>query len=706
MDSSLKSLKVNKDNLVITKPNPRFSGINLDPMDVSVYGTAIEEMFNSMVETYKNTNSLLVQPIAVQYADGIYNVVAGYTRALTYLTRYEDLLKATGTTELSIPVNVFDNFTSSETLSENLVRNNQHFMATAISIGNILSNYKGKARSEKISSLCRQLNISNNTMHLYNRMNLFHNDIKKLCYTGVISHDAALEFAKLDNNIYKAIEEHILEDLADNNIDNNTFEDAQDVRRYMRVVLTLVDTKKCPVNSFVDVDGNYHPAITELKYIIGSVDPLFPELYSIDNDAYMNRIKAYWESVAVKFGKPVAEYNYNMSSSDYEEVEMGTHPDELAMWNYNKDYIHFYIKKNTSNKFTPNYVETVKDKVQERADSKFVSIRAKIRKEYIFNEVYRLSKDEDTTIIPSTVYKTYFTMRLYGLSKDELSSFQAIINVSGTIEDIISRLETCKYTGTVLLNGYNLLDAILLAQLSCYTNVTGDLKEFLDINNIDYDGGLESAYQEADKMYDEIIAKGLDKVETAQKQTNSIQEYAQFLFNTYVVDKDILGNMVLNNHYLPENVLKSICKNMGVSFKGDIDVIRKRLISAVSMVIQNYNINVINEEAYNSITELCSSLNTIIFDNVSSHECNLTGNNVKDIFELMVESACQLGYLDYENVKDIKFGYKNLLQFANTEEAESKFMYEFFKKTNKYSNAITVAFIDNDKLEIFEASVS
>ena len=203
----MKSLQATKDNLVINNANPRFSGINIDPMDTSVYGSAIEEMYDSMVETYKNTNSLLVQPIAVQYADGKYNVVAGYTRALTYLTQYDRLLQATGASELQIPVAVFEKFTQAESLSENLVRNNQHFMATAIAVGNILNNFKGKEKTTRLNELSRQLNIPLIKLSLYDRINNFHQDIKKLCYTGVIQESAALELARMDSNIYRVVEQ-------------------------------------------------------------------------------------------------------------------------------------------------------------------------------------------------------------------------------------------------------------------------------------------------------------------------------------------------------------------------------------------------------------------------------------------------------------------------------------------------------------------
>ena len=701
----MKSLQATKDNLVINNANPRFSGINIDPMDTSVYGSAIEEMYDSMVETYKNTNSLLVQPIAVQYVDGKYNVVAGYTRALTYLTQYDRLLQATGASELQIPVAVFDKFTQAESLSENLVRNNQHFMATAIAVGNILNNFKGKEKTTRLNELSRQLNIPLIKLSLYDRMNNFHQDIKKLCYTGVIQESAALELAKMDSNIYRVVEQALLEDIAEDNINDNDLEDDQDVRRYMRRNLTSVEHKIFPLGSFVDVNGILHPEVSELSYIVGSNDPLFPDLYSTDNDAYSERIKLYWESIAAKFGKPIAEYNFSLNSSDVEIVEMGSHPDEQAMWSYNKDYIIFYVKKNAVSKYSNEYVEVAKEKIQDRADQKLVSLKAKIRKEYIYDKVSQLfKKSNDGTVLPQAAYAQYFTMRLYALSKDELNTVQIFTNTNGSVEDMITKLESCEYTGISLLNGVDIVEAIIYAQLAGYSNITGNLKEFFEMNNVDFNAELDNRYIEAEKEYEEILAKGIDKVDSLEKKSQSIQEYATLLFNCYVPDGDILGNLILNNTTLPDNLIKTVARNLGVSTKGDMDIVRKRLISSLSLIVQNYDIVPMSEDETNMMYDLCCSIDSIVSDNLEGKELTFTANEVAEVFSYIEESAHQSGFLTASN--EIKFGYKDLTNFDSEHEAVTKFMNAFFKKATKFSSIQhSIAIITDDKFEILRSEV-
>lgn len=701
----MKSLQATKDNLVINNANPRFSGINIDPMDTSVYGSAIEEMYDSMVETYKNTNSLLVQPIAVQYVDGKYNVVAGYTRALTYLTQYDRLLQATGASELQIPVAVFDKFTQAESLSENLVRNNQHFMATAIAVGNILNNFKGKEKTTRLNELSRQLNIPLIKLSLYDRMNNFHQDVKKLCYTGVIQESAALELARMDSNIYRVVEQALLEDIAEDNINDNDLEDDQDVRRYMRRNLTSVEHKIFPLGSFVDVNGILHPEVSELSYIVGSNDPLFPDLYSTDNDAYSERIKLYWESIAAKFGKPIAEYNFSLNSSDVEIVEMGSHPDEQAMWSYNKDYIIFYVKKNAVSKYSNEYVEVAKEKIQDRADQKLVSLKAKIRKEYIYDRVSQLfKKSNDGTVLPQAAYAQYFTMRLYALSKDELNTVQIFTNTNGSVEDMITKLESCEYTGISLLNGVDIVEAIIYAQLAGYSNITGNLKEFFEINNVDFNAELDNRYVEAEKEYEEILAKGIDKVDSLEKKSQSIQEYATLLFNCYVPDGDILGNLILNNTTLPDNLIKTVARNLGVSTKGDMDIVRKRLISSLSLIVQNYDIVPMSEDETNMMYDLCCSIDGIVSGNLEDKELEFTANEVAEVFSYIEESAHQSGFLTASN--EIKFGYKDLTNFDSEHEAVTKFMNVFFKKATKFSSIQhSIAIITDDKFEILRSEV-
>ena len=701
----MKSLQATKDNLVINNANPRFSGINIDPMDTSVYGSAIEEMYDSMVETYKNTNSLLVQPIAVQYADGKYNVVAGYTRALTYLTQYDRLLQATGASELQIPVAVFDKFTQAESLSENLVRNNQHFMATAITVGNILNNFKGKEKTTRLNELSRQLNIPLIKLNLYDRINNFHQDVKKLCYTGVIQESAALELARMDSNIYRVVEQALLEDIAEDNINDNDLEDDQDVRRYMRRNLTSVEHKIFPLGSFVDVNGTLHPEVSELSYIVGSNDPLFPDLYSTDNDAYSERIKLYWESIAAKFGKPIAEYNFSLNSSDVEIVEMGSHPDEQAMWSYNKDYIIFYVKKNAVSKYSNEYVEVAKEKIQDRADQKLVSLKAKIRKEYIYDRVSQLFKrSNDGTVLPQAAYAQYFTMRLYALSKDELNTVQIFTNTNGSVEDMITKLESCEYTGISLLNGVDIVEAIIYAQLAGYSNITGNLKEFFEMNNVDFNAELDNRYVEAEKEYEEILAKGIDKVDSLEKKSQSIQEYATLLFNCYVPDGDILGNLILNNTTLPDNLIKTVARNLGVSTKGDMDIVRKRLISSLSLIVQNYDIVPMSEDETNMMYDLCCSIDGIVSGNLEDKELEFTANEVAEVFSYIEESAHQNGFLTASN--EIKFGYKDLTNFDSEHEAVTKFMNVFFKKATKFSSIQhSIAIITDDKFEILRSEV-
>ncbi len=57
-------LKVTPDLLDFSVPNPRFAGIDYDVNDATPYGDAINKMYASMVETYK------------QFMD-LYNFVAG-----------------------------------------------------------------------------------------------------------------------------------------------------------------------------------------------------------------------------------------------------------------------------------------------------------------------------------------------------------------------------------------------------------------------------------------------------------------------------------------------------------------------------------------------------------------------------------------------------------------------------------------------------
>ena len=56
-------VQATKDTLIIDTENPRFKGMQVNPMDPVPYGDAINRMYDSMIATHKSMGSLLLQPV-------------------------------------------------------------------------------------------------------------------------------------------------------------------------------------------------------------------------------------------------------------------------------------------------------------------------------------------------------------------------------------------------------------------------------------------------------------------------------------------------------------------------------------------------------------------------------------------------------------------------------------------------------------------
>ena len=274
-------LKVTPDLLDFSVPNPRFAGIDYDVNDATPYGDAIDKMYASMVETYKKTGSLLLQPIICEQVKGKYIVRAGYTRAMTFVSRYEDLCKELDATA-EIPVYIMDGINIVDSLTENVLRSEQHFITLAHAIRQAVA-----VKGVTLPKIASQLGISVNRATSLRKIAALNKEAIKLCFESVIDESGATALCDMPDAIQKMIVDEIYDR------DLHTEGESLDSREILRLSNYCMPeiAENVPEESFVDLYGNVHPEIKAEKWYI-NIGNMFDRPRTSDSDATKARAKA------------------------------------------------------------------------------------------------------------------------------------------------------------------------------------------------------------------------------------------------------------------------------------------------------------------------------------------------------------------------------------------------------------------------------
>jgi hypothetical protein len=661
-------LKVTPDLLDFSVPNPRFAGIDYDVKDATPYGDAIDKMYGSMVETYKKTGSLLLQPIICEQVKGKYIVRAGYTRAMTFVTRYEDLCKEIDATA-EIPVYIMDGINIVDSLTENVLRSEQHFITLAHAIRQAVA-----VKGVTLPKIASQLGITVNRATSLRKIAALNKEAIKLCFEGVIDESGATALCDMPDAVQKMIVDEIYD--RDLHTEGEALDD-REIVRLSNYCMPEID-ESVPEESFVDLYGNVHPNIKEEKWYI-NVGSMFDRPRTSDSDATKARSKAYWEKF-IDDNKLKVVDRYDIMG--YVPCAMGTHPEEVACWDYNGS-IKFFVKPSLieSVKAEESYVVEKKDATIERVNRKITSLKEQARKDVVFRLMKRLNQDgAELNYAIRAFFKGIHinnTMKacIEHLLGEEISDGSDFVNKAGH-----------DYAMTVYLQ------ANLMTMSSYSPNI---LSMFFKDNNID----LEKEYE---NEYGYIELKRADMTEKATERSEEIDDDAKarrkFVTDMCYTNDYETGKSIYNSiDEADEALLTYICKNIGIPYKGSEFIMRMRVKNLVNQIL-----NTIDDDADSdsmlaglAMIKLCQEKGAEMF-NAATKEETLNGT---DLNANMKELASTMHEHNFVNANAMlqTFDIKGIIKSSDTEQRRKAMFVSFFTKVKECFNLKTAFAYKNDK---------
>ena len=660
-------LKVTPDLLDFSVPNPRFAGIDYDVNDATPYGDAIDKMYGSMVETYKKTGSLLLQPIICEQVKEKYVVRAGYTRAMTFVSRYEDLCKELDAT-VEIPVYVMDGINIVDSLTENVLRSEQHFITLAHAIRQAVA-----IKSVTLPKIASQLGISVNRATSLRKIAALNKEAIKLCFENVIDESGASKLSEMPDNVQKLIVDEIYG--RDLHTEGESLDDKEIVRLSNYCMPEIHES--VPEESFVDLYGNVHPGIKEEKWYI-NVGSMFDRPRTSDSDATKARSKAYWEKFIDENKLKVVD-RYDIMN--WVPCDMGTHPEEVACWDYDGS-IKFFVKPSLieSVKAEDSYVEKKQDAAIERVNRKITSLKEQARKDVVFRLMKQLNQD--------------------GASLDyAVLAFFKGMHINNALSNCIEHL-----FGDSISNGADLVDKAgasyamtlyLLGNLMTMSSYSPSaLSLFFKDNKIDLEKEYEKEYASIELQRSSMTEKATERAEEIDDDAKARRQFVTDMCYTAVYET---GKSMYNSiDEADEALLTYICKNIGIPYKGSEFIMRMRVKNLVNQILTTIDMED-NESIYVSLKmiELCQKKGAEMFNEDTKNE-TLNGTdlntNLKELATVLYESK-------YVNVNATlqTFDIKGIIKSSDTMHRRKALFVSFFTKVKECFNFKTAFAYKNDK---------
>jgi hypothetical protein len=661
-------LKVTPDLLDFSVPNPRFAGIDYDVNDATPYGDAIDKMYASMVETYKKTGSLLLQPIICEQVKGKYIVRAGYTRAMTFVSRYEDLCKELDATA-EIPVYIMDGINIVDSLTENVLRSEQHFITLAHAIRQAVA-----VKGVTLPKIANQLGISVNRATSLRKIAALNKEAIKLCFEGVIDESGATALCDMPD----AVQKMIVDEIYDRNLhtEGESLDDKEIVRLSNYCMPEIAEN--VPEESFVDLYGNVHPEIKSEKWYI-NIGNMFDRPRTSDIEATRARAKAYWEKFIDDNKLKVVD---RYSIMGWVPCSMGTHPEEVACWDYDSS-IRFFVKPSLIESVTveEQYVEKKQDAAIERVNRKITSLKEQARKKVVFDLMKKLNQDgaELEYAIRSFFKGVHINNGLKAciehLLDEEIANGPDLVDKAGA-----------SYAMTLYLLGN-------LMTMSSYS--PSALSLFFKDNNIDLEKEYEKEYADIELQRSAMTEKATERSEEIDDDAKARRQFVTDMCYTAVYET---GKSMYNSiEEADEALLTFICKNIGIPYKGSEFIMRMRVKNLVDQILKTIDDEADTESMLAGLKMLdnCKSRAIRMFNETTKEE-TLNGT---DLNTQMKELASILHESEYVNVNATlqTFDIKGIIKSSDTEQRRKAMFISFFTKTKECFNFKTSFAYKNDK---------
>jgi hypothetical protein len=361
---------------------------------------------------------------------------------------------------------------------------------------------------------------------------------------------------------------------------------------------------------------------------------------------------------------------------------MGTHPEEVACWDYDGS-IKFFVKPSLieSVKAEESYVEEKKDATIERVNRKITSLKEQARKDVVFRLMKQLNQDGAT------------------LDYAVLAFFKGM-HINNTLRACIEHL-----LGDSISNGADLVDkagasyamtvflqANLMTMASYSPNV---LSMFFKDNNIDLEKEYENEYSYIELKRADMTEKATERSEEIDDDAKARRKFVTDMCYTNVYET---GKSIYNSiDEADEALLTYICKNIGIPYKGSEFIMRMRVKNLVNQIL-----NTIDDDADSDsmlaglkMLDTCKSRSIRMFNDATKEE-TLNGT---DLNTELKELASILHEYDFVNANAMlqTFDIKGIIKSSDTEQRRKAMFVSFFTKVKDCFNFKTAFAYKNDK---------
>lgn len=661
-------LKVTPDVLDFSVPNPRFAGIDYDVTDPTPYGEAIDKMYSSMIETYKKTGSLLLQPVICELKDGKYIVRAGYTRAMTFVSRYDDICKEIEATA-ELPVYIMDGINIVDSLTENVLRNEQHYVTMAHAIKQAIT-----IKGVTLPKIASQLGISLNRATSLRKIAALSKDAIKLCFENVISESGAATLAEMP----EPIQNLIIQEIYDRGLETEGEAlDGGEILRLSNYCMPEIP-ESVPEHSFTDIDGNIHPDIRAEKWYI-NLGNMFEKPRTSDRDAMESRQKAYWTKF-IEDNKLKVVDRYDIMG--WVECKMGTHSEEVACWDRNGG-ISFYVKPSLIEavKSENAYVEKKQQDAIDRVNRKITSLKEQARKKVVFELMKQLNEN--------------------GAEMEAaIKAFFKGINFNNSLKDCIAHL-----LGETFSDGRDLvqkagpsyaLTLYLLGNLMTTASYSpSDLHWFFKDNNINLDAEYNKAYEVIENERDSMMEKANERSEELDEDAKSKRQFVTDLCYTVVYET---GKSIYNSlDEADEALLTFVCKNIGLPYKGSEYIMRMRVKNVVDQILNSIDADADTDSmiAGLKMLDLCMDKTVNFFNDATAKE-QINGTDITAELKDLGSIYHEYNFVN-ANAMLLNYDIKGIIKSADNELRRKAFFVSFLSKAKDCFNFKTYFAYKNDK---------
>lgn len=559
---------LDKEQLTFVTPNPRFAGSSFDPADPTPYGVdTLQGMADSMIEFYKAHGTLLLQPVSVVKHEDKYEVRAGYTRAMAFVTMYDYIAKEVGQ-DVMLSATVYESLSETDSLMENMMRREQSFVATAFAIGKAM---EGKNAAQ----VARQLGMTvQRVKHLVFITAMPVAFVEK-CYMGDIKEEAAVYLAKLTPleleflcRFVHTINEKRQDEDGD---DPDSYRDSlfgplvteKDAMYFVNCCIHPIE-KQTPIEAFKDHLGKQHPHIKEETWCLDRGTGMFTdELFCLNPEAQKERMRLYWETVAAT----CKVHPHDNAVYSLFQVPIGTHPNEKLYWDecwkegdfepaqhvswfYRGQYLKAYITQSERQETTRNakmITEFEMNAAKDKNNRASVALLDKAKKELqqtIILEVWNDEGSDKEEFLKTIIENYYFdSNRLKTLS----------ILTGETVDENTSIFDLVKKYGIELLGAMRMYDNL------------ENVKYLFKDNSVDFDGRWNKIKKDLNDQKAALIKEGEQKAQAIQEKYEDTKHTFESLHDTMVMDKPMTLFQYLMGQP-KEAIVKYYSKELGIKY--------------------------------------------------------------------------------------------------------------------------------------------